>query len=355
MGDLQTGTMEQSGDPAPYYGEVSAQNHDEAVGAGDLKISGTVPSSIDSLLGKNSSQNEFELKSSSCKQWTGSEKELSQEAIIYLKLLDGPEYATSDYLSTHVGKKALGGYKNKIRRNPWLARVAAINTLLQRSFYDLTKQKRPLENAGKWFHSSFDRYADQQRPMEIAGEIMDWAKSPYTLEEIAFALPQERKRQETQWQLPEAVHLPFSSCVVTYQYLRDKASEIRMNVSEGDRDALPSETASQDTEGSMELFLSQWMSCNEAEQLADEINHEASWYLDGIQIHPEPRLGEHAYIVEASIAETTFSVVYASRQEWWQEHQQQLRHQTWKEQQKEKNTRTHFSPGRNRQLQTTYT
>ena len=108
----------------------------------------------------------------------------------------------------------MGGYKNKIRRNPSLARIAAINTLLQRTFYDLTRQKKPLENAGKWFHSSFDRYTDPVRPMEITGEILDWAKSPYTLQEIALVLPRERKRQETQWWSPEA---PPSSLFVLCQ------------------------------------------------------------------------------------------------------------------------------------------
>ncbi len=248
-------------------------------------------------------------------------------------------------MSTHDGKKALAGYKNKIRRDPRLARVAAVNTLLQRTFYDLTRQKKPLEYAGKWFHSSFDRYADQMRPMEITGEILDWAKSPYTLQEIASVLPRERKRQETQWWSPESAHLPFSSCVVSYHYLRDDASELRRSVSERERDGFPLEPARQDTGGSGGLLLPQWMSCAEAEQLADEMSHEASWYLDGIQVHPEPHLAEHAYVVEACIAETTFSMVYASRQEWWQDHQQQLRHQTWKEQQKEKKRRTYFSSG----------
>jgi hypothetical protein len=134
----------------------------------ETHLPNAAPSSIDSISSnRNSSQKELELESITGKQWTGSEEELFQEAVRYLKLLDGSEYATSDYLGTHAGKKALGGYKNKIRRSPRLARVAAINALLQRTFYDLTKQKKPLENAGKWFHGSFDRYADQQRPMEV--------------------------------------------------------------------------------------------------------------------------------------------------------------------------------------------
>jgi hypothetical protein len=180
--------------------------------SGEKNLRNGAPSSIDVYTQKDSSQKEFELESKTDELWTGSEEELSQEAVRYLRLLDGPEYATPDYLNTHAGKKALGGYKNKIRRSPQLARIAAINTLLQRTFYDLTKQKKPLENAGKWFHNSFDRYADQQRPMEIIGEMLDWAKSPYSLEEIAFVIPQERKRQETQWWSRERLHLPFASC-----------------------------------------------------------------------------------------------------------------------------------------------
>ena len=261
--------------------------------------------------------------------WTGSEEELAQEAVRYLKLLDGPEYATPDYVNTHAGKKALGGYKNKIRRSPRLARVAAINTLLHRTFYDLTSQKKPLENAGKWFHSSFDRYADQQRPMEITGEILDWAKSSYALEEIASVLLQERKRQETQWWSPESPHLPFSSCVVTHQYLRDDASALRISVPEQQQNLLLAETARQGTGF-------QWMSRTEAEQLVDEIRREASWYLDEIHVYPAPQLGENAYVVQASITEIPFPVVYALRQDWWLHHQEQLRYQVRKEQRKDK-------------------
>ncbi|MBA2392050.1 MAG: hypothetical protein H0V70_04815 [Ktedonobacteraceae bacterium] len=305
---------------------------------GDLTVSDALPSSIDSVsIQKISSQKEIEFESPAGDPWTDSEEELSQEAAQYLMLLDGPEYATADYLSTHAGKKALGGYKNKIRRNPQLARIAAINTLLHCSFYDLTRQKKPLENAGKWFHSSFDRYADPHRPMEIIGEILDWARSPYTLQEIAQALPRERKRQETQWMSPEAAHLPFSSCVVIHHHLQDKTVAFPVNLADEQRDVFRGGPFRQSVEGSsMELSASPWMSFLEAEQLADEIRREASWYLEGIHVSPEPRLGVNAHVVEAFTLEMPFPVTYPSRQDWWLHHQEQLRHQEWKKRRKKK-------------------
>jgi hypothetical protein len=343
VGDLQVGALLQSGDLTPDSGDFSSQNRKEMVAlgdfsaqnrkevpeAGDLKGVESTPSSIDSLYSKDSPKEELELESPVHEPWTGSEQDLFQEAVQYLTLLDGLEYATPDYLNTHAGKKALGGYKNKIRRSSRLARIAAINTLLQRTFYDLTRQKKPLENAGKWFHSSFDRYADPHRPMEIMGEILDWAKSLYTLEEIASVLSQERQRQETQWQSSEAPHLPFSSCVVRYQYLRDTASP-RQTLTKHDV-VIPSAATRQRIEGSGALPASSWMSRVEAEQLADEMRQEASWYLERISVCPEPRLGDRASIVEASIVETTFSVAYATRQDWWHDHQEHLRHRRWEE------------------------
>jgi hypothetical protein len=302
-------------------------------------------SSIDSLRSKDSLQKDVELESQTNEPWTGNEHDLSQEARRYLKLLDGPEYATPDYLNTHAGKKALGGYRNKIRRNPRLARIAAINTLLHRTFYDLTRQKKPLENAGKWFHSSFDRYADPERPMEIMGEILDWAKSAYTLEEIAWVLSQERRRQETQWQSPEPPHLPFSSCVVTYQYLRDTTSTWQTPVAEKHHDAIvPLEAPRRVPEESLDFSASPWMSRSEAEQLADEMRQQASWYLERISVRPEPPLGDHAYIVEASLMGSTFAIAYATRQNWWLDHQEQLRHRDWEEQQKGERRRTRRAP-----------
>ena len=292
------------------------------------------PSSIDIYTQKESFLEGIELESKTGEPWTGSEEELSQEAVQYLRLLDVPEYATQDYLNTHPGKKALGGYKTKIRQSPRLARIAAINALLQRTFYDLTRQKKPLENAGKWFHSSFDRYADPHRPMEITGEILDWAKSPYTLQEIALALSRERKRQETQWWSPETAHLPFSSCVRIHQHLQDDTAALPMSAPEKQREIFRFETASQYAEVSAQLPSPQWMSCIKAEQLAEEISHEASWYLDEIHISPEPRLGVNAYVVEAFITKTTFPVSYACRHDWWLHHQEQLDHQTWKGKQK---------------------
>ena len=170
MGDVGD-RLQEEGDLTLPMGDLSARIDTKTVPMGDLKDVDTVPSSIDSVFRQNnSSQNEVELESLVDEPWVGSEEELSQEAIGYLALLDGPEYATPEYLNTHAGKKALGGYKNKILRSPRLARLAAINTLLQRTFYDLTKQKKPLESAGRWFHSSFDRYADPVRPMEIMRE-----------------------------------------------------------------------------------------------------------------------------------------------------------------------------------------
>jgi len=295
VGDLNVEAMQQSGNPVPDTGDLFPQNRNEAPETGDLKNGGSAPSSIDLFPIQDSSKKEVELEVQISEQWAGSEQDLTQEAIRYLKLLDGPEYATADYLNTHAGKKALGGYKNKIRRSPWFARVAAINALLHRIFYDLTKQKKPLENAGKWFHSSFDRYQDPHRPMEIIGEIVDWAKSPYTLEEIASALTQERHRQETQWWPPEVAHLPFSSCVVTYHYLHDTTSTKQTTLSERQQDAgVPSETAWQETEQSMEGSLSPWMSATEAEHLAEEMRQEASWYLERISARPDPLTGNQA-------------------------------------------------------------
>jgi hypothetical protein len=353
-GDLRVETLLQSGDLTPERGDFSPQNRaempdvgdfspqtgDEAPNVGDLKVVGSAPSSIDSFYSKDSLKRDVELESQTNEPWTGSEHDLSKEATQYLKLLDGPEYATPDYLNTHAGKKALGGYRNQIRRNPQLARIAAINTLLHRTFYDLTKQKKPLENAGKWFHSSFNRYADPERPMEIMGEIMDWAKSPYTLEEIALVFSRERRRQEIQWNPPEAPHLPFSSCVVTYQYLRDTASTRQIPISKHHDASIPLEAPRRDPEESLEFSASPWMSRGEAEQLADEMSQEASWYLDRISVRPEPPLGDNVSIVEAFIVDSDFAVAYATRQDWWHDHQAQLRHRRWEEQQKGKKRRT---------------
>jgi hypothetical protein len=316
--------LQEAGDLIPPMGDFSAHPDTKTVLVGDLKDFSPAPSSIDSVFRQNdSSQNEFELESSPEEPWGGSEEELSQEAVRYLILLDGPEYATSEYLNTHAGKKALGGYRNKIRRSPRLARLAAINTLLQRTFYDLTKQKKPLENAGRWFHSSFDRYADPGRPMEIIGEIVNWAKSPYTLDEIALVIPLERKRQETQWWSPEPLHRPFASCVTLHHHLPDTISEAQGNYPE---ENWGEAEAHLHREGPAGRSAIQGVNCVEAEQLADEIRYEASWYLENIHVHPEPHLGENAYVVEASIVDTLFPVAYRTRQDWVQDHQHQVRH-----------------------------
>lgn len=151
--------------------------------------------------------------------WTLSSEELEAAACTFIRLLDGADYATSAYLATHAGKRLLGGYKNKLRHSPRLARVSLINTLLQLHFHETTKHK-PLQNPGKWFHQSFNRYVDPDHPMEITGELTSWADSPYTLEEIAIALELERHRQEHEgvWK-GVVLHQPFAACVTRYDLL----------------------------------------------------------------------------------------------------------------------------------------
>ncbi len=286
----------------------------------------------------------FELKSLVNEPWVGSEEELSQEAIGYLALLDGPEYATPEYLNTHAGKKALGGYKNKILRSPRLARLAAINTLLQRTFYDLTKQKKPLESAGRWFHSSFDRYADPVRPMEIMREILDWAKSPYTLEEIALVLPLERQRQEAQWWPPESLHYPFASCVVQYYQVSNTVSDPQGSRPEENRDRSSLVGTQMKIDGLLRLSALQGMSALEAEQVATEIRQEASWYLYDIHVRSESHEGENAPVVEAYLVDSVFLVTYRTRQEWWLHHQEQLQHEAWQQKRKGGSRRAARSP-----------
>lgn len=183
------------------------------------------PSRIESLiLQKDSLRDGFDLEETpatpqtvSESSWTGGEAALVAEALTYLRLLDGEEYATSTYLETHQGKRLLGGYKNKLRRSPALARTSIINTLMQLYFHETTKHK-PLRFPGKWFHQSFNRYADTQQPMEISGEIASWVASSYTIEEIAGALERERRRQEWDWGKP--LYQPFASCVEKYHRLQ---------------------------------------------------------------------------------------------------------------------------------------
>jgi hypothetical protein len=332
MGDVGD-RLQEAGDLTLPMGDLSAHTDTKMIPVGDLKDFDIAPSSIDSVFRQNdSSQNEFELESSPDEPWVGSEEELSQEAVRYLTLLDGPEYATPEYLNTHAGKKALGGYRNKIRRSSRLARLAAINTLLQRTFYDLTKQKKPLESAGRWFHSSFDRYADLVRPMEIIGEILDWAKSSYTLEEIALVLPLERQRQEAQWWPPEPLHYPFASCVAQYHQMSDPVSEPQGSRSE-ENGASPLAGTQVDPKGRSRLFACQGMSALEAEQVATEIRQEASWYLYDIHVCPDHG-GDNASVVEAYLMDSVFLVTYHTRQEWWLHHQEQLRHEQWQQKRK---------------------
>jgi hypothetical protein len=135
--------------------------------------------------------------------------------------------------------------------------------------------------------------------------------------------------------------LPFSSCVAAYQYLRETASTRQTPTADVQHEArVPSEATRQRSEGSGALSAFPWMNSIEAEQLAHEMNQEAAWYLDRISVRPEPPLGDHAYIVEASLVDNTFVVAYATRQDWWHDHQEQLRHRRWEEQQKGKKRRT---------------
>jgi hypothetical protein len=117
---------------------------------------------------------------------------------------------------------------------------------------------------------------------------------------------------------------------VTHQYLRETASTRPTPTVEVQQDAVvPSEETWQRTQGSGALSASPWMSHGEAEQLADEMSQEASWYLERISVRPEPSLGDHVCIVEASIVDSTFAIAYATRQDWWLDHQGQLRHRQW--------------------------
>ena len=163
--------------------------------------------------------------------------------------------------------------------------------------------------------------------MEITGEILDWAKSPYTLQEIALVLPRERKRQETQWWSSEAPHLPFSSCVTIHQHLQDDTAALPMSVSQKQRESFRFGTARHYAETSIGGSSPQLMSFAEAEQLAEEIRREACWYLEEIHVSAEPRLDENAYVVEAFIAQTTFPISYTCRHDWWLHHQEQVGHQ----------------------------
>jgi hypothetical protein len=333
MGDVGD-QLQEAGDLTLPMGDLSAHTDTKTVQMGDLKDFSPAPSSIDSVFRQNdSSQNEFELESSPDEPWVGSEEELSQEAVQYLTLLDGPDYVTPEYLSTHAGKKALGGYRNKIRRSPRLARLAVINTLLQRTFYDLTKQKKPLESAGRWFHSSFDRYADLVRPMEVMGEILDWAKSPYTLEEIALILPLERHRQEAQWWSLELLHYPFASCVARYHQVSDTISDPQRSRPEENKDGSSLAQTQRNPERLSRLSAHQEMSALEAEQAATEIRQEASWYLYDIHVRASQE-GENASVVEAYLVDSVFLVTYHTRQEWWLHHQEQLQHEQWQQKRK---------------------
>jgi hypothetical protein len=132
--------------------------------------------------------------------------------------------------------------------------------------------------------------------------------------------------------------MPFSSCVVVYQYLRETAPSTRqMPIPERHHAVVvPSEAVRQETEQSREGSSLQGMSCAEAERLADAMHQEAAWYLDRISVRLEPPLGDNAYIVEAFIVDSDFAVAYATRQDWWHDHQEQLRHRRWEEQQKGK-------------------
>ena len=76
----------------------------------------------------------------------------------------------------------------------------------------------------------------------------------------------------------------------------------------------------------------QGMNHAEAEMLAQEIGEQASWYLEQAHARREPTLGEHIYVVEATVVGLTLTQVYTCHSHWWQEHEKQLEYQAWKQQ-----------------------
>jgi len=111
-----------------------------------------------------------------------SEEALLEEAERYVRLLDGPLPPKSKWT-----RGVVTGYKNCIEREPLLSAISLINTLL-RLHCPLQGKEDPLRIPRKWFHISFNKYADAQDPMPLTEDIRSFVQSPYSYEEIAQAL-----------------------------------------------------------------------------------------------------------------------------------------------------------------------
>jgi hypothetical protein len=220
--------------------EANVDRHSDNARKGDLQ--GDACSSIESLSFSALTQEknldlEATLDQGTESSWSGSEEELFHETLDYLTILDGPPFADATYLATDEGQRHFSGIKNCLQQNPRIARRSGINTLLQLHWPRNVEKYGRLERAGKWFHRSFHLYLHPTRPLALQPEIVAWEQSPYTLQEIAYILQQERQRQEYDWQSGQGLHRPFPMCVETYGYTRQAQHASPSSTQEGDQES----------------------------------------------------------------------------------------------------------------------
>ncbi|GHO79696.1 hypothetical protein KSD_74670 [Ktedonobacter sp. SOSP1-85] len=112
--------------------------------------------------------------------WSGPSSEVLDdvsddlEARRLIFVLDGPEYLDDAFLASEDGQRLYRGYLAKVKqRRPEIVRISVINALLQKDWpvWKGNKRDARLEKVGAWFHSSYDRYVDQTRPLKPTGEI----------------------------------------------------------------------------------------------------------------------------------------------------------------------------------------